>query len=360
MDFALADEQVLLCASLDRLLGACAPLARVRRFAEQDEARAGDVWQAVSELGLPGLAIAERHGGAGLGLLDCALAAETLGRHVAPLPFVASSVLAPRALDLAGSPAQQAEWLPRIASGATVCGAALAEHCGAREAAGVALRNGRLHGRALFVLDFVADAYLVASGDGALHWVAADAPGLTHEALVTIDRTRRYGALGFDGVAAETLPGSVGGAALRQVLDCGRVMLAADTLGAAQAMLDAAVAYAGQREQFGRIVASFQAVKHLCAEMAAALEPGRAMLWYAAHAQDHLADEAHVQALQVKAHLAEVGTFVARTATEVHGGVGFTDLLGLHYWFKRIGVNRQLLGGPEWLRHAAAVAQGYV
>lgn len=360
MDFALADEQVILSESLDRVLGERAPLARVRRYAEHDEARAADLWQALTELGLPGLAIAERHGGAGLDLLDCALAAETLGRHVAPAPFAASSVMAPLALGLAGSPAQQAEWLPRIASGACACGAALSEHCGARENATVSVRNGRLHGRALFVLDFAADAFLVASSDGALHWVVADAPGLARETLVTIDRTRRLGMLAFDGVPADTLPGSTDGTALDRVLDAGRVMLAADTLGAAQHMLDAAVTYAGQREQFGRIVASFQAVKHLCAEMAAALEPTRAMLWYAAHALDHLPDEAHVQALQVKAHLAEVGTFVARTATEVHGGVGFTDLLGLHYWFKRIGVNRQLLGGPEWLRHAAAVAQGYV
>ena len=360
MDFALADEQMMLTESLGRLLADCAPLARTRRFAEQDEARAGEVWQALTELGVPGLAIAERHGGSGLGLLDCALAAETLGRHVAPVPFVASSVMAPLALSIAGSPAQQAEWLPRIASGRTVCGAALSEHCGARENAGVTLHDGRLQGRALFVLDFAADAYLVASSTGALHWVTADAPGLVREALITIDRTRRSGALVFDNVAAEALPGSADGAALRRVLDAGRIALAADTLGAAQHMLEAAVTYAGQREQFGRIVASFQAVKHLCAEMAAALEPARAMLWYAAHAQDHLPDEAHLQALQVKAHLAEVGTFVARTATEVHGGVGFTDLLGLHYWFKRIGVNRQLLGGPEWLRQAAAVAQGYV
>jgi alkylation response protein AidB-like acyl-CoA dehydrogenase len=119
---------------------------------------------------------------------------------------------------------------------------------------------------------------------------------------------------------------------------------AADTLGAAQAMLDMAVAYAGTREQFGRVIGSFQAVKHLCAEMAAALEPCRALTWYAAHALSALPAEAELYACHAKAHLAEVGSFIARTATEVHGGMGFTDLLGLHYWFKRIGLNRQLLG----------------
>ena len=136
------------------------------------------------------------------------------------------------------------------------------------------------------------------------------------------------------------------------------VLCAADTLGAAQHMLDAAVAYSGQREQFGRVIGSFQAVKHLCADMAAALEPCRALVWYAAYALDALPDEAHLSACHAKAHVAEVGTMVAKTATEVHGGVGFTDLLGLHYWFKRIGLNRQLFGGPERARADAAAAQG--
>jgi alkylation response protein AidB-like acyl-CoA dehydrogenase len=138
------------------------------------------------------------------------------------------------------------------------------------------------------------------------------------------------------------------------------VALASETLGAAQSMLDQAVAYAGQRRQFGRPIAAFQAVKHACAEMAAALEPCRAFVWYAAHAQDHAPEaEAIALAAQVKAHLDEVGRDVARAATEVHGGMGFTELLGLPAWFRRIMGNRQLLGGPERCREeAAALAEG--
>jgi alkylation response protein AidB-like acyl-CoA dehydrogenase len=125
-------------------------------------------------------------------------------------------------------------------------------------------------------------------------------------------------------------------------------------------MIDRAVAYAKEREQFNRPIASFQAVKHLCAEMVAELEPCRAMIWYAGHALDELPDEAHLIACHAKAHLAEVGKFVAKTATEVHGGMGFTDLLGLHYWFKRIGFDRQMLGAPELVREEAAREQGLV
>jgi alkylation response protein AidB-like acyl-CoA dehydrogenase len=95
----------------------------------------------------------------------------------------------------------------------------------------------------------------------------------------------------------------------------------------------------------------------MCAEMAAALEPCRALVWYAGHALDALPAEASVTACHAKAHVSEVGTRVARTATEVHGGMGFTDLVGLHYWFKRIGFNRQMLGGPRAAREDAARLQ---
>jgi alkylation response protein AidB-like acyl-CoA dehydrogenase len=82
------------------------------------------------------------------------------------------------------------------------------------------------------------------------------------------------------------------------------------------------------------------------------------MVWYAAHALDNVPAEARLTACHAKAHVAEVGKFVARTATEVHGGMGFTDLLGLHYWFKRVGYNRQMLGAPELVREEAARVQG--
>ena len=145
-----------------------------------------------------------------------------------------------------------------------------------------------------------------------------------------------------------------------RVLDAGRVMLAADTLGAAQPMFDQAVAFAKERVQFGRVIGCFQAVKHTFADMVTVLEPCRALVWFAAHAQDALPDEARLAALQAKAHLDDVGRDVARMATEVHGGMGFTDLLGLHYWFKRIGFNRQMLGTPERCRDEAAVVQGWI
>ena len=94
--------------------------------------------------------------------------------------------------------------------------------------------------------------------------------------------------------------------------------------------------------------------------MVANLEPCRAMVWYSGHALDALPDEKYLVACHTKAHLQEVGQLVSKQSTEIHGGMGFTDLLGLHYWFKRIGANRQLLGSPEMLREEAAKMQGFI
>ena len=360
MEFGLSAEQTLLVDSIGRNLARSASLERVKRFVNENEKRAQDVWAGLCDLGVPGMLIAEEHGGIGCSLLDAALVAETLGSRVAPAPFAATVVMAPIAIAQAGSESQQSRWLPALATGRVIAGAAVAEAASSRPGAGIRRDGSTLNGRALFVLDFEADVYLVADENRALYLVEAAAPGLTRQSLTTIDKTRAVGELVFDNVAADALPGSGDPEVCARVIDAGRIMLAADTLGAAQHMLTRAVAYSKERVQFGRVIGSFQAVKHMCAEMAAELEPCRAMMWYAAHAFDAIPDEARLTACHTKAHVSEVGTFVARTSTEVHGGIGFTDELGLHLWFKRIGANRQLLGGPDQAREEAAKLQQLV
>jgi alkylation response protein AidB-like acyl-CoA dehydrogenase len=233
--------------------------------------------------------------------------------------------------------------------------ASLAALTGTTGTCALTLTGGRLSGEVTGALDGATATHLLVAlpGDGGMALVAADAPGVHATPRRSVDRLRPLADLTFDAAPAEPLAGGDA----RRVLDAGRVALAAETLGAAQSMLDQAVAYSGQRKQFGRAIASFQAVKHSCAEMAAALEPCRAFVWYAAHAQDAPEEDARMLAAQVKAHLDEVGRDVARFATEVHGGMGFTELLGLPFWFKRIMANRQLLGGPERCREEAALAQ---
>jgi alkylation response protein AidB-like acyl-CoA dehydrogenase len=362
MDFALSEEQRLLEDSIRRYLDAEAPIARVREIAATPTAHDRALWQGLAELGVAGILVPEEHGGSGLTLLDAAIAAESLAWAAAPAPFLGTGVMAPIALMSSGTPGQRAEWLPKIAAGGICAGVAATELLSVHEDAGVGLVDGRLHGKALFVVDAgSADIFLVPVAGESLAVVTRDAPGLSLELLKTVDRTRRVGELCFDGVAADDWIGGEGAAAagIERMVDAGRVALAADLLGAGERCLEKAVEYAQQREQFGRLIGSFQAVKHMCAEMAAELEPARSLVWYAAHAFSELPEEASLMAAHAKAHLAEVATWIVRTSTEVHGGIGFTDEHDLHLWFKRVGVDRQLLGGPTELRERAARLQGW-
>ena len=265
-----------------------------------------------------------------------------------------------RQINLAGSDDQKNQWLPKIAGGECVIGVGLSEYVGAREDAGIEFSNGKLSGRCLFLIDGKnADAYLLANKSGELFLVEASAPGIEVIELTTVDKTRTSIELILKNVDADLLSGSDNKSIIEKVLDAGRIMLAADTVGAAQVMLDKSVAYSLERKQFGRLIGSFQAVKHMCAEMAAELEPCHSMIWHAAHCFDNVPEEARLMACQTKAHISEVGQQISKTATEVHGGMGFTDELGLHYWFKRIGLNRQLLGSPELIREEAGRLQGF-
>jgi alkylation response protein AidB-like acyl-CoA dehydrogenase len=362
MDFGLSEEQLLFCDSLRRYLEENLPVARVRELMEEKSAHDRALWSGLAELGAAGAVVPEKFGGSGLTLLDAALVAQELGRAAAPTPFLSSGVMAPVALLTSGTPGQRDEWLPKLASGQVCFGVALGEVVARRDDAGVSLRGERLCGRAYFALDSgAADLFLVAAGARSLHLVPREAEGLAISELATVDRTRRVAELELDGVEpAEAIGGPRGAAtAIGRMLDAGRVALAADTLGACDRMFEMAVEYAKERKQFGRVIGSFQAVKHMCAEMAAEIEPARALLWYAAHAFDHVPEETRLVATLAKAHLSEVGTEVAKVSTEVHGGIGFTDEHNLHVWFKRIGLDRQLLGGPEQLRSAAAHLQSW-
>ena len=359
MEFGLSQEQIALQDSVNRFLDEKIPLERVRKYAENDEDDGLDIWSGLTDLGIPALLIPEEYGGVGLGSLEAAIVAESLGRRTTPGPFLSTAILATKALILAGSEKQKELYLPKIADGSLIVAAAISETTGSRRNAAISCKNNELTGRSLFAMDIEnAQHILVVDRDNRLYFVERDANGVDVVLLPQVDRTRSLAEITYTKASGEPLAGSENSNIVSQVVDLGRVIIAADSLGASQEMLDQAVAYAMQREQFNRVIASFQAVKHLCAEMAAEVEPSRSLVWYAAHALEDLPEEAHLMACHTKAHLAEVGQFVGKTSTMVHGGMGFTDLLGLHYWFKRLGYNRQILGSPESIREEAATAQG--
>jgi len=360
MYFGLSEEQKSLEENINRFLEDNASLDVIKAVANGESEKAQQVHQGIIDLGLSGLVVPEEYGGLELNMLFATVVASALGSGTAPVPYAGSYVMAPIAINLGGDEQQKSNWLPKIAGGECVIGVGLSEYVGAREDSGIEFSNDKLSGRCLFLIDGKdADAYLLADKSGQLFLVDSSSSGINVTELTTVDKTRTSIELVLDKVDAEILPNSSNKEVIEKVLDAGRLMLAADTVGAAQVMLDKSVAYSLERKQFGRLIGSFQAVKHMCAEMAAELEPCHSMIWHAAHCQDNVPEEARLMACQTKAHVSEVGKQVSKTATEVHGGMGFTDELGLHYWFKRIGLNRQLLGSPELIREEAGRLQGF-
>ena len=288
MDFALSVEQQMLEQSLRGFLAEQLPMERRRQLAASGKGFDRELWAGLVAQGISGLMVPERHGGTGLGVLDAAVAAESLGYHAAPSAFAASAVMAPMALLASGTEAQQDEWLPRILAGDVRVAVGFAGGTGQTGANAVTLEGDTATGCVTRILDGGGATHvLVYLADGRAMIAALESPGVTAGLVKSLDQTRPLLDVAFDNAAVTVLNGTNdAGAARTRVLDAGRVMLAADTLGSAQAMLDQAVAYAKERQQFGRVIGSFQGVKHTLADMAAQLEPCRSLVWFAAYAQD--------------------------------------------------------------------------
>jgi len=359
MEFALTDEQELLQETVRGFVSRECPPPRLRALFEAGSGHDTALWKGLAEMGIAGLAIPERHGGAGLELLDLALVAEELGAGALPVPFLGHA-LASLALVRGGSAEQRDHWLPRLASGEAVASIALAEPGTGFEPAGWRTRAlaGRLHGRKRLAPQARhADLLVVGLAGGGLALVAGDAPGLSVVGEDGLDRTRPLAGLELDGAPAELLAGPQGLA--EGVRDAGLVLLAADAFGAAWKLLRLTLDHTRERRQFGTPLAQFQAVKHQLADLATGLEPGRALWWFAAHAQDHLPEQASRAAAQAKAHVTDCAMRCARGALELHGGIGFTWECDVQFWFKRIMFDRQWLGGPGHHRERVARLAGW-
>lgn len=348
MPFVPTEENMLLRESARALLARGLDLDGVRQGASSNAALARE-W---AEAGFQGLLMPARDGGSGMSLVDAIAVAEELGASAAPLPFLSDAVVA--ALALRDAPAPLADICGQLVAGTVRIGLALSPF-GESADHTVTSASGKLSGvsgQAIETKDVA--AMLVSDQDGAVHLVRADAARFALRPQRSLDSGRPIATLHLDATPAVRL----GDRALRdRLIAAARIVTAADTLGASGYMLHRAVAYSQNRKQFERPIASFQAVKHVCAEMAAAVESSRALVSYAAWIFDHEPAQTALQAILAKSHLDDVGSLVARRAIEVHGAVGLTDAVGLHYWWKRIAFNRTVLGGPDSLRAEAARMQ---
>lgn len=361
MDFDLSPDQYLLQDSVRRFLAERLPSERVRSIMETDDAHDTALWRELQELGIGSLLVPAAHGGLGSEFLDAALVSEELGRACAPGPFLATS-MATVALAAGDDEEGKEAWLPKLAGGEAIVTVAIGEP-GAEwrpERLACKVEDGLVSGeKPLVCYARIADAIIVAAVDAngpGLWLIERSAPGVEVSPLRSTDLTRRIDAVTFTRARARRIGG---GAALARTLDAGLLLIAADAYGGAKRCVDMTARYALEREQFGQPIGAFQAVKHQVAELAAALEPALAFLWYSAHAYDHMPDEVSRHAAMAKAWLADLFDRTVAASIELHGGIGFTWEFDLHLWFRRATFDRSFLGDAHLHRERAAALAGW-
>ncbi|HEX4661135.1 MAG TPA: acyl-CoA dehydrogenase family protein [Streptosporangiaceae bacterium] len=317
-------------------------------------------------LGWTGLLVEERWGGAGAGMGEAIVVAEELGAHLTPVPFLSGAVLGVTALSAGGSEAQQRRWLPALASGQLRSAALLTGPSGRAGAGFVdvqAIEDGdgvRLRGESGFVLDGAgADLLLVAARrpgapDPDLFAVESGSAAVEATELLGVDRTRQLASVVFrDARVAASARLPHGAQAMRAMLDRGAVAVAADALGAARRALDMAVDYARQREQFGRPIGAFQAVKHKLADMYLLVQGAALAVEGAAGALDAGQDARRLVAV-ASSYARDAAVQVTGDAIQVHGGIGYTWEHDCHRLFKRAKFDQAFLGDPSAYRERLA------
>ncbi len=363
MRYTLTAEQQQFREMVHRFLGEKSPATEVRRLMETADGFDPHVWRQLSEeLGLTALIIPEQYGGAGFGFTELGIALEEMGRTLLCAPFLSSAVLATSAILNAASEEQKQSLLPELASGRIRAALALTGERGCWQSPGEDLLASRadrhpvLHGVSSFVVDGHSADLIIAvarsdSGPCAFYGVRADAKGLERTPLQSLDATRKLARLRFDGVPAERLGDTADAeAALAQTLDQVVIALASEQVGGAQALFDAALAYSKMRMQFGRVIGSFQAIKHRFADMLIQLELAKSGARYAAAAIDAGDPEVPVLAPLVRSAASEAYMNMAAEVIQIHGGIGFTWDQDTHLWFRRAKSSEVFLGDPAFHR----------
>jgi alkylation response protein AidB-like acyl-CoA dehydrogenase len=363
MDFGLSEEQQQLKDSARAFLSGECPTTVVRKVMASEDGYPRELYAEIAKLGWCGLVVPEEFGGAGLGMLDMAMILEEAGYAAMPGPFLFSSVLAPSALKLGGSKEINAKWLAPLAEGKVVGTVAVVEAAGSIEAADIgatATKAGagwRINGVKMLVpYANVADFIVVAandSGEISLFVVDAKAAGVTTRSLKNLDLTRRVSSVELKDTPAELLGGEN---LFARLVDVASIAIAADSLGGTERALEMAVEYSKVREQFGKPIGSFQALKHAAAEIVADIEPARALLWYAAYRADGKCSR---EASMAKARLCDVYSRGTGSAVLMHGGIGFTWEHDMHLWYKRARFNESYFGSPGYHRERVAELGDY-
>jgi alkylation response protein AidB-like acyl-CoA dehydrogenase len=356
-------------------LGEKSPSRAVRRLMEAGECRDDEVWALLAgQLGLTGIAIPERHGGAGYGPAELGIVLEEMGGALLVAPYFATVALAGQALAASGDEDAMARWLPGIADGSLTATLAVGEESGSWSLAEVAASawpadgGWAVTGEKLFVIDGdTADLLLVVArapdGPGvfAVERSAAGngAAGLETARLDTLDLTRALASVTLRETPAVRVGANRDAAAwLSEVRDLALAALAAEQLGGAARCLDMSVGYAGVREQFGRPIGSFQAIKHKCANMLLDVECGRSAVTHASEAVAGRQPDAALAAALAYAHCSRAFTRAAKECIQIHGGIGYTWEHDAHLYLRRAKSSQVLFGPPARQRTRLAELAG--
>jgi alkylation response protein AidB-like acyl-CoA dehydrogenase len=351
--FAMSEADVELQALRDSVRGVLAQeadSARVHRLFDEGALLDRELWRTVSGLGWPALAVPEARGGLGLGAIEIAGVFEELGRRLAPIPFL-GSVLAARAIAVGGDAAQGARWLPAIAEGSVLCAVSPPFGAQGRRPA-VREDQGRLilAGEAADLLQGAeADLLVIEAADErgeTVHLVIEKADGAEIILERTVDQTRHLARARLDGLSLPADRRLAAAPALAEALATEAALaLACDAVGGAEAIFEMTIEYLKTRQQFGKPIGSFQALKHRCADHKVAMAAAAAVVTEAvrltAEGDPAAAHMAHV----AKAYACEVYAALAEDAVQMHGGIGFTWEHDAHLYLKRAKLDQALFGG---------------
>ncbi|GAA1662192.1 acyl-CoA dehydrogenase family protein [Fodinicola feengrottensis] len=367
MRLSLTGEQDELRATVSRFFAENSPMRRIREVIDGDLGFDPALWKRMTgELGLAGLAIPEQYGGAGYGVVERSVVLEEAGATLVPSPFFASAVLAAEVLLGVGDEAACGRLLPGIAAGERIATVAISESDGGwgtpvqtsaiERDGGWALTGGKT----LVVDGMAADFFLVyaqtSDGPGFFE-VDASAAGLERVALRTFDPTRRMARLSFTDCPAVRIGADVT-EKLAAIADRVVTALAAEQLGGLRQAMRMAVDYAKLRVQFGRVIGSYQAVKHLCVDCYVDWELANAAVRHASWVADESPAELPAAAAFTASLVGPAYFRVAETSIEIHGGIGFTWEHDLHFYYKRAKSSQHLLGGTASHRSALVSALG--
>jgi alkylation response protein AidB-like acyl-CoA dehydrogenase len=337
-----------------------APLDEVRKVMESTEGFDPSHWMELGELGWLGMAIDETHGGAGFGFMELAVLAEEMGRSLFPSPFLSTVVMGASLVEALGTDEQRSEILGKVAGGeqrlAVAAGPAARHRCEATRVG----EGWRLGGTARFVIDgHSADLLLVeATTDEGRRVFVVDgrAVGVDRRRVSEMDLTRPLAEVDFTDVGATLVgdPEASVDEAIERMVSRAIGVLTMEQVGGAQACLDMSVAYAKDRYQFGRPIGSFQAIKHMCADMLVEVESARSAAYHLAGVLDNDPEEVAVAVPLAKAYCGDAYYHAAADTIQIHGGIGFTWEHHAHLHLKRAKSGQLLFGGAAEHRSVLA------